>query len=102
MMVTFFITVVLAGLSGSFLFFQYTSAKNPSITPAQILITPSVTIAPTATTAPANPFDGASENLTTNPFASPTAVVNPFGTYENPFSGATISATPNPVTNPFE
>jgi len=104
MMITLFLAVVLAGLAGAFLFLSY-KGSNGTKTPAQVKITPPVSIAPTQTTpteSVTNPFTTTSADLGTNPFASPTAVTNPFGTYKNPFGEATISAVPEPVTNPFE
>lgn len=100
MAVTFFLVVTLAGIAGSFVFFSYSATKKPTTSP-KILITPPVTIEPTKVV-DANPFVTSSSNLTVNPFASPTTVVNPFGTYQNPFSGATVSATPATYQNPFE
>lgn len=99
MMVTLFLVVILAGFAGSFLFFRYTNPPAIKTAPAKIAITPPVTIVPT--TAAVNPFATASSDLTSNPFASPTAT-NPFGTYQNPFASATPSGNPNqPYQNPF-
>lgn len=105
MMVTFLLVVVIAGFTGSFLFFSYTSPAVKKA-PVGILITPPVTIVPSLTSTPApnnNPFASSSSELV-NPFASPTAsLVNPFGTYQNPFATASASTeSGQSYQNPFE
>lgn len=96
-MVTLFVVVVLAGFAGSYVFFSMNSNKTAKA-PAKLVITPPMA-SPTQGTA--NPFATAAGTLGSNPFASPTAVTNPFGTYQNPFTNSTVSATPATYQNPF-
>lgn len=106
MMITFFLALIIAGFSGSFLFFSYTKAAVQKV-PVQIFITPPASIEsalPLPTLSTGNPFASPSSDLT-NPFASPTAsLVNPFGTYNNPFATAATSSSQSsqPYQNPFE
>lgn len=98
MMVTLFLVIILAGFAGSFLFFSYTNTSSQKV-PAQILITPPVSVAPTQQSI--NPFATSSAELV-NPFTSPTAsLTNPFGSAQNPFSSATKSAENQSSENPF-
>lgn len=102
MMVTFSIAVIIAGLAASYLFFSFSSLK-PIKKPAQILITPPVSVSLPSPAIIVNPFDNPSSDLTVNPFASPSvSATNPFGAYQNPFSNATTSGDSNqPYQNPF-
>ncbi len=103
MLVTVILGFVIAGFGGSFIYFQITAPKKPTVA-TKPLITPPATLPPATPTTAVNPFASPSAALV-NPFVSPTTKYeNPFGSSQNPFAQATNSANTGnqPVKNPFE